>query len=235
MGEQMRSYFGSGIGRVTGFLPNLLAAAVIAVVGYGLSRLAGSLCRRLVARVGFDGWAARHLHARAGESKRPASAVLGSVAFGVGLLITAALTADALQLRGLGAGLNRIVAFIPNVLAAGIILGVAVAVGNLLASLIGTVTSPTLAKAAKVSVIVLAVFMALDQLGVSHGVVLTMFTAFVGAIAIAAAVAFGVGNIGLARDFTQRLSERGRAKVEAAREGEAPVRVVEPTSEATKH
>jgi hypothetical protein len=236
MGEQIRSYFGAGLGRVTGFLPNLLAAIVIAVVGYALSRLAGSVCRRLLARVGFDGWAARHLHPRAAGTRRPASAVLGSVTFGLGLLITAAMTANALQLYALGAGLNRILAFVPNVLVAGIIVGVAVAVGNLLASLIDTVTSPTLARAAKAAVIVLAAFMALDQLGVSHGVVLTMFTAFVGALAVAAAVAFGVGNIGLARDLTRRLAERTRARTEAAtREREAPTIVTVEPAESTKH
>jgi hypothetical protein len=232
MGEQIGSYFGSGLGRVTGYLPNLLAAIVIAVVGYVLSRVAGSVCRRLLARAGLDRWAAQHLHPRAATAKRSASAVLGSVVFGIGVLITAAMTANALQLHSLAAGLNRILGFIPNVLVAGIIVAVAVGVGNLLASLIGTVTSPTLAKSAKISVIVLSVFMALDQLGVSRGVVLTMFTAFVGAVAVAAAISFGVGNISLARDVTKRVAERNRTRVEVAREGEALP--VEPT-EATKH
>jgi hypothetical protein len=234
MGEQIRSYFGSGVGRVTAFLPNLLAAVVIAVVGYLLSRLAGSLCRRILARIGFDAWAARHIHPRAGAAaKRPASAVLGSVVFGIGLLITATLAANSLGLQTLSAGLNRILAFIPNVLVAGIIVAVAVAVGNLLASLVGTVSNPTLAKAAKVAVIVLASFMALDQLGVSRRVVMTTFTAFVGAAAVAAAIAFGVGNIPLAREYTQRLRERGKSRIERATTVEAPAQA-EPL-EATKH
>jgi hypothetical protein len=234
MGEQIRSYFGSGVGRVTGFLPNLLAAIVIAVVGYVLSRVVGSVCRRLLARAGLDGWTARHLHPQVATSKRTASAVFGSLVFGLGLLLTAALTANALGLYALGGGLNRILAFVPNVLVAGIIVGVAVAVGNLLASLIGTVTSPTLAKGARIAVIVLATFMALDQLGVAKGVVMTLFTAFVGAAAVAAAVAFGVGNIGLARDLTQRLAARGRSRIEAGREGVTEVPIIDPT-EATKH
>ena len=213
MGERIRDYFAGGVGRIAGFLPNLISAAVILAVGYVVSRLAGSLLRRLLARTRFDGFAARHF--RRTDSRRPASAIAGAAVFWLGMLITVSMASNSLGLYALSAGLNQILGFIPNVLVAAIIVGVAIPVSRVLASMISRGTGATVARAAQVAVIAFACFMALDQLGVSTTIVTTTFVALLGAVAVAAAIAFGIGSIPTARHFTERLVRRSESRVEA--------------------
>lgn len=219
MGEQIRSYFAAGIGQIVAFLPHLLSAVIILVVGYVLSRLAGSLARRLLARVRFDGYIAHRLHPRASAPGRPASTTVGSAVFWLGMLVTLSVTTRALQLASLSAGIDRILSYVPRVIVAAVIVGVAIAVANVLADLIGGVTSTWLARGARLAIIALSVFMALDELGIARNIVMTAFAAVVGAAAVAAAVAFGIGNIDFARDFTRRLERRGER---ATAERESP-------------
>ena len=80
MGEQIRSYFVSGLGQILTFLPNLISALIIFAVGYLLSRVVASLARRLLGRARFDAFVARHL--RYGVvAKRSASATVGAAVF----------------------------------------------------------------------------------------------------------------------------------------------------------
>jgi hypothetical protein len=234
MGAQISSHFSSAVGRLAGFIPNLLSAIVILAVGILLSRLVGALARKLLARVGFDGFADRHLRLRAAAPRRSASALVGSAVFWLGTLLTVSMAANSLNLRTLSAGINGILAFIPRVVVACVIVGVAIAAARVLARFIGDVAGGTLAKGAQGAVIVLAVFMALDELGVSKTIVTTTFTAILGAAAVAAAIAFGVGNIGLARDYTHRLTSRRLERPPAPRREEIPASAVEPL-EPTKH
>jgi hypothetical protein len=64
-------------------------------------------------------------------------------------------------------------------------------------------------------VIVLAVFMALQELGIAGEIVTTAFALLFGAIALALGVAFGMGNRELAGQITREWYERWRAEREA--------------------
>jgi hypothetical protein len=220
MGEQISNYLATGLGQIVAFLPHLLSAIIILVVGYVLSRLVGSLVRRLLAKARFDVHVARRLHPRANAPGRAASSTVGSAVFWLGMLVTLSLTTRALQLVSLSDGIDRILGYVPRVIIAAVIVGIALAVANVVAELIGDVTSAWLARGARVAIIVLSVFMALDELGIARNIVMTTFAAVVGAAAVAAAVAFGIGNIDFARDYTRRLRRRGERT--AAQEGKQP-------------
>lgn len=152
---------------------------------------------------------------------------MGRVVFWVGMLVTLSLTSHALALTALSNGIDRIVAFLPHLLIAAVLVGIGVAVGNLCARLIEESTSAprVLAQSVRVAVVVLASLMALDQIGVARGIVMTVLVALLGSVAIAAAIAFGVGNRQLAGDYTQRWVRRAE---EARRERERVRRAAEP-------
>ena len=84
-----------------------------------------------------------------------------------------------------------------------------------LASAGGVEGVPTLARLAKAAVVVIAIFMALQQLGVAEELVTAAFTLILGAIALAVGLAFGLGNRELAAEITRRWYEEGRARAEA--------------------
>src|SRR5581483_1014081 len=80
---------------------------------------------------------------------------------------------------------------------------------------------PTLARAGEAGVVLLAVFMSLQELGVATNIVTTAFAIIFGAVALAAALAFGLGNRDLAGEVTRGWYERYKAERDAiAREVE---------------
>jgi hypothetical protein len=70
------------------------------------------------------------------------------------------------------------------------------------------------------------VFMSLNELGVGTGIVTTAFAILFGAVALALALSFGLGNRELAGEVTRRWYEQWRAEREIVRraqeEAEAP-------------
>jgi hypothetical protein len=74
---------------------------------------------------------------------------------------------------------------------------------------------PTLSRVGKGGVIVLAVFMALQELGVASEIVTTAFAILFGAVALAIALSFGLGNRELAGEVTREWYNRYRAERDA--------------------
>jgi hypothetical protein len=62
---------------------------------------------------------------------------------------------------------------------------------------------------------ILAIFMALQELGVATDIVTTAFAILFGAIALAAALAFGLGNRDIAGEVTRAWYERYKAERDA--------------------
>ena len=87
--------------------------------------------------------------------------------------------------------------------------------GLIMASAGGLHGGPTLARVGKGGVIVLAVFMALQELGVASEIVTTAFALLFGAIALALALSFGLGNRELAAEVTREWYNRYRAERDA--------------------
>jgi hypothetical protein len=151
---------------------------------------------------------------------------------------------QALGLDSLANVFSELVSYIPSVIAAIVIILVGIVLGRFVGGLImasaGALTGgPTLARIGQAGVIVLAVFMALQELGIATDIVTTAFAILFGAVALAAALAFGLGNRDLAGEVTRQWYERWRAEkesiereqaaLEAAEEAEADADVSERT------
>ena len=96
-----------------------------------------------------------------------------------------------------------------------VILGIIVGefVRGLIVASAGSVSGvPTVAKMAKGAVIVIALFMALQQVGVAEEIVTAAFTLILGAAALAVGLAFGLGNRELAGEITRRWYEEGQRR-----------------------
>jgi hypothetical protein len=121
--------------------------------------------------------------------------------------------------------LDRIIGFIPNVVVAIVVLllGALAAnfVGNLVRGASGSarVGDPNLlATLARSAIMVFAALMALDQLQIAPTIINTLWMALVGMVAVAGALAFGLGGRDLARDLLQQWYDRGREKAEDVRD-----------------
>jgi len=116
--QQLTNCFYSAVGQVAGFLPNLLSAILIFAVGYLVSRGISALVRKGLERTRFNSMVAKRLHPSVSPERKPASSSVGTAVFGLGLLVTLSLTAQALRLDTLARGINQVLAYVPRVLVA---------------------------------------------------------------------------------------------------------------------
>lgn len=218
--------------RLWEYVPALFGAAVVLTVGYFIAKLAQRGVTRLLRRVQLNdvlekgGIAARD---RVGAPVNP-TRVLANVVFWFFLFVAMLLAAETLGIDYLGQAFSELVSYVPSVIAAVVIVILGLVLGDLVAALIGASTGalhggPTLARIGKGGVVMLAVFMSLQELGVATDIVTTAFAIVFGAVALALALSFGLGNRDLAGEVTRAWYERWKAERDAiAREQAAEER-----------
>ncbi|WP_448600671.1 mechanosensitive ion channel [Thermoleptolyngbya sp.] len=129
--------------------------------------------------------------------QRTPSEIVGILAL-VGIMLFAAVAAaEVLQFQQLTAIVNGILAVSARVLVGVIVFGVGLYLANLAFGLIagsGGRQARILAQAARIAIIALVSAMALQQMGIATNIVALAFGLLLGAIAVALAIAFGLGG-----------------------------------------
>ncbi|MCI0356102.1 MAG: hypothetical protein L0099_13850, partial [Acidobacteria bacterium] len=207
-----------GITQIAAFLPRLLAALGILMVGILVAKMIERGTDIVLHRIGFDRWmregGVTEALERAGTMLDPSS-VIAKLVFWTVMLLVIILSANALGVTAVSGLFSEMLAFIPNVIAAVIVLVLGILLGEFVKDLVlasaGTLAvALTLARAGKGAVILLAVFMALEQLAIAEDIVLVFFIAVVGAAALAAGIAFGLGGREVAAEIAREWYERSR-------------------------
>jgi hypothetical protein len=194
------------------YLPQLLGAIVILIVGYIVARILQAVVGRILQGIGFDGWMERagikRFFDRADTRQTPAS-ILDRLVFWFVFIIAIVMATDALGIRQVSAVFSQLIAYIPNIIAAILILILASLLANFVAGLVrGATGMDVLGTVAQVAIIVYAVFAALTQLGIAVQLTAPTFLIVLGALALATAIAFGFGAQGVARDIVERAYQR---------------------------
>ena len=195
-----------------GYLPQLVGAIVILIVGYIVAKILQAVVGRILQGIGFDGWMERagikRFFDRADTRQTPAS-ILGKLIFWFVFIIAIVMATDALGIRQVSEVFSQLIAYIPNIIAAILILILASLLANFVAGLVrGATGMDVLGTVAQVAIIVYAVFAALTQLGIAVQLTAPTFLIVLGAIALAAAIAFGFGAQGVARDIVEKAYDR---------------------------
>lgn len=202
------------------FLPAVLAAAALLIAGYFVARQLEKWVDRTLAKLDFNRVAKEgglaDVMERAEPSLDPVHQV-GKLAFWLVMLVVILLSSAALGLENINEMFGLMLGFIPTLISAIVIIILGIIVGEFVRGLIvasagGVSGVPTLARVSKAMVVVIAVFMAIQQVGVAEDIVTTAFTLILGAVALAAGLAFGLGNTKLAGEVTRRWYEEGRAR-----------------------
>src|ERR671928_953577 len=194
------------------YVPQLIGAIIILIVGYIVGKLLQAIVGRVLEGIGFDRWMERggikQFLDRAQTRQTPAT-VLGKLVFWFVFIIAIVMATDALGIRQVSAVLSQLIAYIPSVIAAVLILILAALLANFLAGIVrGATGSDLLSNVARYAIIVYAVFAALTQLGIAVQLTAPTFLIILGAVALAAAIAFGFGAQGVARDIVEKAYER---------------------------
>jgi small-conductance mechanosensitive channel len=194
------------------YIPQLIGAIIILVIGYIVARILKAVVSRVLQGIGFDGWMERggikQFLDRAQTRETPAT-VLGTLVFWFVFIIAITMAADALGIRQVSAVLAQLIAYIPSIIAAILILVLAALLANFLAGIVrGATGSDLLSNIARYAIIVYAAFAAITELGVAVQLTAPTFLIVLGAVALAAAIAFGFGAQGVARDIVEKAYER---------------------------
>ena len=194
------------------YIPQIIGAIIILIVGYIIGKALQALITRILRGVGFEDWMERggvkQFFDRAQTNHTPSS-ILGIVVFWFVFIIAITMAADTLGIRQISGFLNQLIAFIPSIFVAILILFLAALLANFLAGIVrGATGSGILASVVQYGVIVYAVFVALTQLGIAVTLTAPTFLIVLGAVALAAAIAFGIGGREVARDIVEKAYNR---------------------------
>jgi hypothetical protein len=212
----------AGMARFFGAIPNIIGAILILIIGWIVAGIVAALVTRLSRAIHVDAVADRvgvnAFLQRSGTSIR-ASGILGEIVKWVVRLVFIEMAADQLGMPQVTQVINEVLAFIPNIIVALVILGAGAFFGQLLGGIargalrearIGD--ADLLARLTQAAVVAFAIIAALNQLEVAPIVVNTLFIGLVATLALALGLAFGLGG----REVAARLTERWSHQLETA-------------------
>src|SRR5215203_1118538 len=207
------------------FIPQLIGALIILLVGYLIAKALQAIVGRVLEGIGFDRWMERggikQFFDRA-DTKHTPHSILGRLVFWFVFFVAITMAADALGIPQVSAVLAQLIAYIPSIIAAILILILAALLANFLSSIVrGATGSDILASVARYAIIVYAVFAAVTQLGIAVELTAPTFLIVLGAVALAAAIAFGIGGREVAWDVIEKAYNRGQEEASSAAAGES--------------
>jgi hypothetical protein len=206
----------NGLNRFFEFLPQLLGAIVIFIIGWFIAIGLAKLVTRLLHMAHFDDALLDSPVGRfVGRVFASPAHFVGRIVYWLVLLGGLSIALSSLNITALNAFLGAIYGYLPHVIAALVIFLVAGFVSVAAAAFVGRVMGPTaLAKgiAAVVPTIVMsiAMFMILNELQIAKEIVNITYTALIGSIALGMALAFGLGGRDVAARMLETAYETGR-------------------------
>lgn len=232
--------FTDALSRFFGFIPALIGAIVILIIGWIISGIVARLIERMMVATGFERAVERSgiggFLARTGTAWT-ASRVLAELAKWFIRLIFLQAAAQVLGMPQVTAVINNIVLYLPNVFVAVLIVVVGAMLARVVAGLVrgsvsemGVANPGLFAAIAQYAILGFAAIAALSQLQIASSIVNILFIGIVAALALALGLAFGLGGREVAADMTRSWYEGGKRTVTArsVRQGGQPAAGAEP-------
>ncbi|MBA3530848.1 MAG: mechanosensitive ion channel [Ardenticatenales bacterium] len=199
------------LNQVLDAIPALFAAMILLAIAYFVGRLLSDLVTNILAGVGFDRILTRIGLRDAAPGGRQPSEIAGTLLLVGIMLFAAAEAASLLGFFALSGLITEFLLFFGNVLLGLVVLGLGLYLANLAEQTIRSSrvqNADLLATVARYSIIMLSIAMALRQMGIAEDIVTLAFGLLLGAIAVATAIAFGLGGREIAaRELNNLVSD----------------------------
>src|SRR5919112_2013624 len=121
------------------YIPQLIGAIVILIIGYIVARALQAVVGRVLQTIGFDGWmekgGIKQFFDRAESNQTPHS-ILGALVFWFVFIIAITMAADALGIPQVSVVLGQLIAYIPSIIAAILILILAALLANFVSGIV---------------------------------------------------------------------------------------------------
>ena len=199
-----------------GAMPNLFAASLVLVIAYVVGRVVSGLVGNVLTGAGFDGLVGHlGIAAPADHPDRTPSTIAGWLLLAAIMLFATVEAADLLGFGSLADVFAELLAFGGRVVLALAVFALGLYLANLAVTAISVGQAryaKPLAALARIAILILAGAVALRAIGIANEIITLAFGLTLGAVAVAAAVAFGVGGRDLAakqlHEWHQALQEK---------------------------
>lgn len=200
------------------FVPKLLAAMVILFFGWLVAKAVRIGVKRILELTHFDTFAQRsglEEFMRSANYKVTLSGIISEVVYWLVILLFVITGANSLGLNEVAALLKELASYLPHIIVAILV----VIFGTLFARFINRLVFAWLhsikfeqaliiSTSAEYCIQILAIFIALEQLGIGMQLIHSLFVIVFGAVFLALAIAFGLGG----RDWAAKVIDQAQNK-----------------------
>lgn len=208
--------------QVGGFLPKLIGAVVILIVGWLLAKLLQTGTVRLLKLARFNTvteMAGLETFLKRGGVKKTAIDIIGLLIYWLVILMTLLVAFNTLGLSAVAEMFNRIALFIPNVVVAVLILAIGLYLARLVSDTliaygknVGIEDMEIIGRVTRYAIMAFVIIIALGQVKVGDAILVPAFLILFGAICLALALAFGLGGQKWAAGVLERFMEERKKK-----------------------
>ncbi|HCP60696.1 MAG TPA: hypothetical protein DIT43_03990 [Dehalococcoidia bacterium] len=192
-------------------IPNIIAAIIVLAIFYFVGRFVAGLVTKLLTKVRFN-----ELPVKLGLAQQPAEGA-GSPASLVGYIVLVfimlfgiMMAADLLGFTVVNELIAGLTSFLAMVILGLVVIGIGIFVANLVANILRAGgRSQTMISFVRIFIIVLSVAIGLRAMGFANDIILLIFGLMLGAAAVAAAIAFGLGGRKVADELLARWTKTG--------------------------
>lgn len=191
-------------GRFVNFLPTLVGAILVFILGALIASVIGKVVERVVRALRIDGAIERlsiSEKLREHGIEMTLSGFAGKIVQWFLVLVFLMAATDILGLEQVTEFLNSVLIYLPNVVVATIVLTIAFLFSSLMYAIVrsstraaGVMSATLLATLIKWAIMTFGLLAALIQLGIATSLVNTLFTGLVAAFSLAIGLAFGLGG-----------------------------------------
>ena len=207
------------------FLPNLLGCLLLLLVGFVVAKVVQKLVKTVLHKTGVDDRLRSTDAGRQVDSVLPGASASSGIARVVFWLVFAFFLFTAIAALGVPAltdFMNSVLNYLPNVIVAILIFIVAALVAGAAAAAVRRTMGDTpmggiVSTVVPALVMVIALFMILNQLRIAEDIVVIAFACTMGALALGLALAFGLGGRGVAERMLEDAYRSGREAREEMR------------------
>lgn len=204
------------------FLVNILLVIVILIIGWILSKMVQAIITKVLRIAKLDELSDRieldDVLAKGGI-KYSLSELVGNIFYWLGLLVTLVIAVNAIGLTVAADLLNKVVLYVPNIIAAVFILILGMFIAKLLNNIVitaannaGIAQANILGKVVEVITMVFVIAIALEQLNIGARIIELTVTIILASLGLGAALAFGLGCKDLAGksvgEFIEKLKKK---------------------------
>lgn len=219
-GNSLMASLSAALSLMFAAVPRALGFLVILLIGWIVAAVVQRVLVAVLHAVHFDGFAERAgLAGMVRAVRRAPSALLGLIAKWFVRLIALVAAFDALGVPAVSQVFRELLLWLPNLAVALVVLVVGGMAANALGDLVRRAVARSriggvdaLGAAAKWAVWAFAILVAINQIGIASSLVSVLFTAVVGALALALGLSFGLGGRDTAGNIVRQFYERNRSR-----------------------